>query len=582
MDIEVVGSGANEVRPRRGTSSIWDAVAKRRRACRLAFMVTWALAGGAVAEDHEPVLGLDEQSDQDREALVALYHATAGPGWRRQEGWLTAPSMSGWEGVTVADGRVTELRLKNNRLSGSLPQELGNLRRLRRLELPGNNLVGSIPDALGHLSMLFHLDLRWNSLEGRIPAALAKLPNIGELLLSANRLTGTIPSAFSEASMVRRLDLSHNALSGEIPSELGSLRFLRALALQNNQLHGPIPPELGKLSNLQRLYLQGNELTGRIPPDLSELAKLTYVNLSGNRLGGQIPAQLGSLGDLVWLGLGRNRLSGEIPRELGNLLKLKHLDLRSGHAETPNNNGPTADAFFTGAIPEAFGSLTELEFLDLAGNSLSGSIPAGIGSHGPGTRITSDEEQCESADRSADGPTTEYECGADTTVPGLSGRDAWAATTSDIPDDAFHRMAMEAVAAITVVSGYAVVDHERVPDWLSLEDAAMQVELINAHLRDAGFVIRSAQDLVRAIETYEGPTLELTVPGTPNPHHADGRSEPHSRDPHDQRIQGPGRGSLLVPSASPSNTESRATPDEDEDEDRPPRETVGLVYCNSD
>ena len=60
------------------------------------------------------------------------------------------------------------------------------------------------------------------------------------------------------------------------------------------------------------------------------------------------------------------------------------------------------------------------------------------------------------------------------------------ATTSDIPDDAFHRMAMEAAAAITVVSGYAVVDHERVPDWLSLEDAAMQVKLINAHLRDAG------------------------------------------------------------------------------------------------
>ena len=42
-------------------------------------------------------------------------------------------------------------------------------------------------------------------------------------------------------------------------------------------------------------------------------------------------------------------------------------------------------------------------------------------------------------------------------------------------------------------------------------------------------MIRSAQDLVRAIETYEGPTLELTVPGTPNPPHADGRSEPHSR-----------------------------------------------------
>ena len=159
---------------------------------------------------------------------------------------------------------------------------------------------------------------------------------------------------------------------------------------------------------------------------------------------------------------------------------------KCGRAAVRRRYGPTADAFFTGAMPETFGSPTELEFLDPAGNSLSGSIPAGTGSHGPGTRITSDEEQCESADRSAHGPTTAHECGADTTVPGLSGRDAWAATTTDIPDDAFHRMAMQAAAAIAVVSGYAVVDHERIPDWLSLEDAAMQVKLINAHLRDAG------------------------------------------------------------------------------------------------
>ena len=217
MDIDVVGSGANEVRQCRDTSSIRDAVAKRRRACRLAFMVTLALAGAAVAEDHEPVLGLDEHPDEDREALVALYHATAGPGWRRQEqeGWLTAPSMSGWEGVTAADGRVTELRLKNNRLSGSLPQELGNLARLRRLELPGNNLVGSIPDALGHLSMRFHFDLRWNS------------------------------------------------LSGEIPSELGSLPFLRALALQNNQLHRTNPARVRQaVASATRLF---GELCGWLP-----------------------------------------------------------------------------------------------------------------------------------------------------------------------------------------------------------------------------------------------------------------------------------------------------------------------------
>ena len=64
--------------------------------------------------------------ETDREALVALYNATDGPNWTRNNNWLSDVPTSEWEGVTTDDnGRVTELDLRRNQLSGEIPPELG-------------------------------------------------------------------------------------------------------------------------------------------------------------------------------------------------------------------------------------------------------------------------------------------------------------------------------------------------------------------------------------------------------------------------------------------------------------------------
>ena len=50
--------------------------------------------------------------ETDREALVALYNATDGPNWRRNDNWLSDVPISQWEGVaTDNNGRVTERSL---------------------------------------------------------------------------------------------------------------------------------------------------------------------------------------------------------------------------------------------------------------------------------------------------------------------------------------------------------------------------------------------------------------------------------------------------------------------------------------
>ncbi|MDE0473464.1 MAG: hypothetical protein OXI50_02800 [Gammaproteobacteria bacterium] len=82
----------------------------------------------------------------DREILEVFYHATGGPEWDFQDGWMSEPSIEDWEGVGVdTAGRVQALWLPYNNLSGSIPPELGSLSNLVELQLPENRLTGSIP-----------------------------------------------------------------------------------------------------------------------------------------------------------------------------------------------------------------------------------------------------------------------------------------------------------------------------------------------------------------------------------------------------------------------------------------------------
>ena len=168
----------------------------------------------------------------DRAALVALYNATGGPYWYRNRNWLTDAPLGEWEGVaTDESGRVTGLTLADNRLSGEIPAELGNLANLEVL------------------------DLYLNLLDGEIPAELGNLTNL------------------------HRLTLAYNLLSGEIPAELGNLANLKWLQLSINELSGEIPPELGNLSNLETLDLDPNLLTGCVPMGLRDVRNNDFDEL---------------------------------------------------------------------------------------------------------------------------------------------------------------------------------------------------------------------------------------------------------------------------------------------------------------
>ncbi len=98
---------------------------------------------------------------QDSLALVALYNNTNGNSWTNKTNWLNGRA-SNWYGVSSVNGRVTNVNLPNNNLSGSLPNAVGNLSQLKKLFLQGNSLTGIIPASIGGITTLDTLQLQNN------------------------------------------------------------------------------------------------------------------------------------------------------------------------------------------------------------------------------------------------------------------------------------------------------------------------------------------------------------------------------------------------------------------------------------
>ena len=315
--------------------------------------------------------------------LVALYRATDGENWTTNDGWLSDAPLGEWYGVTTdGDGRVTELYLNRNGLSGMLPSELGTLAHLIDLDLEGNRLSGPIPAEMGNLTGLEWLDLSGNRLTGPIPAELGGLEHLVWLELDSNSLSGPIPSELGNLSELTVLDLSRNNLTGGIPTELGNLANLTNLSLAANWLGTPtgaqfasryvpeeIPADLGRLRALRVLDLSDNGFGGTIPEGFGKgYRALEVLDLGHNFLTGAIPDDLGYLGyltSLVTLRLNNNYFTGPLPPGLGNLNNLTELDL--------SHNS------LSGEVPPAIRNLTNLKELYLNDNQLTGKIPEEIG-----------------------------------------------------------------------------------------------------------------------------------------------------------------------------------------------------------
>ncbi len=283
-------------------------------------------------------------SNAEKQALIDLYTSTDGENWTNNTNWLTDTPICQWHGVTVVDGKLTELVLSNNNLQGTIPESIGDLKNVEVIRLNHNGLIEVIPSTIGSLGVLKTLWLHGNQLSGTIPTAIGNIKSLENLTISNNRLSGQIPAAFGKLTNLETLWLQGNRLSGTIPDELGNLSSLIGIILSSNQLTGTIPQSFSKLQALQSLWISGNKLSGEIPAFLGDLPNLKQLLLNHNQFTGSIPSSLGKLTKISTLSLANNKLTGEIPSSFAELSTLTQLFLNNNQlsGKIPNilNNNP--------------------------------------------------------------------------------------------------------------------------------------------------------------------------------------------------------------------------------------------------
>mmetsp|Transcript_15755 Transcript_15755/g.15904 ORF Transcript_15755/g.15904 Transcript_15755/m.15904 type:complete len:1792 (-) Transcript_15755:114-5489(-) len=280
-------------------------------------------------------------------AVCDLLHAFGSPeallngGWECVSGVPVGNKCSGWLGVKcTSSNEISEIKLNDLQLSGTMTTSLGQLLSLTYLDLSSNSISGTFPDISADLFRLVLLDL------------------------SNNRMTGQIPPEAGRFNGLKRLSLNGNQFSGRLPFELGDLAQLTGMFLQNNQIVGPIPPGFSNLEFLQTLYIGNNFITSAIPNQISSLRYLKDFNAEGNNLGSEIPTAICELPSLETLNLRRNFFSNTIPACMSKLVNLNNLLLFQNELSF--------------AIDDSITDMTQLEYLDIGYNYISGVIPSSI------------------------------------------------------------------------------------------------------------------------------------------------------------------------------------------------------------
>uniref|UniRef100_A0A453FT59 Protein kinase domain-containing protein n=1 Tax=Aegilops tauschii subsp. strangulata TaxID=200361 RepID=A0A453FT59_AEGTS len=138
----------------------------------------------------------------------------------------------------------------------------------------------------------------------------------------------------------------------------------------NIGIGGPLPDAIRNLKKLTTLILAGCSFTGGIQV-LGNLPQLSFLALNSNNFTGGIPPSFGLLSNLFWLDLADNQLSGSIPISSGGSPGLDLLT-HTKHFHFNKNQ-------LSGSLAGLFNSSMILEHILFDHNQLSGPIPPELG-----------------------------------------------------------------------------------------------------------------------------------------------------------------------------------------------------------
>ncbi|XP_057472101.1 receptor-like protein EIX2 [Actinidia eriantha] len=269
---------------------------------------------------------------------------------------------------------LTYLDLSGNSFEGNyypIPHHLGNFSNLRYLALGGNYFLnGGNLEWLSHFPLLRHLDLDMIDLSQAINwvESISNLPLLKTLNLSQCKLPNVLRSTrvFNSSLSLAVLDLSFNSFSSSIYNWLFNLSSsLVHVDLQDNYLNGSVPDAFGNMVSLEYLNLAYNQFEGGLPKSFANLSHLQSLVLRLTNLTEELSEIFqklyGSKKSLQFLDLEGNQLSGTLP-DFTRFSSLRELYL--------------GDNQLVGPLPKSFVQiLPSFVSLKMSGNQITGMFP---------------------------------------------------------------------------------------------------------------------------------------------------------------------------------------------------------------
>lgn len=174
------------------------------------------------------------------------------------------------------------LDLRFNNFYGAIPQELFDLG-LEIILLNNNNFGQQLPSNIGSTSAST-FSVANNKITGPIPQSIGQATNLVELVFLNNQLTGCLPPGIGLLKNLALFDASGNNLTGPIPNSFSQFKKIETLNLRSNSLFGTIPEALCQIKNLN-LTVSNNYFT-RVGPECRKLILNGVLNIDKNCVSG--------------------------------------------------------------------------------------------------------------------------------------------------------------------------------------------------------------------------------------------------------------------------------------------------------
>jgi len=149
--------------------------------------------------------------------------------------------------------KLKNLIISDNKISGSLQEEIKLFPVLESLNLSKNFMTGSVPDLPHNLKELNIDDNQFKSLS----FSSTQTPNLEIFTGNNNILDNSSFQLLTEFSNLRNISLENTGLT-EVPTSINSLQNLKYLSLKNNGIE-KLPDEFEGLDSLEELNLSGNK-----------------------------------------------------------------------------------------------------------------------------------------------------------------------------------------------------------------------------------------------------------------------------------------------------------------------------------